>query len=125
MRIAAVLVAVGVLAGAGQALAHHSIAAMYDREKTVDLQGRIVSVQLINPHSLFEVEVRGADGKMATWTVESRGAGGMQRTGIDTTLIAVGDQVKMTGNPIRTGANAMWLSKLEAKGQTFDMTFRR
>lgn len=125
MRYAALAICLGAVLGAAPALAHHSIAAKYDREKTVDLEGRLTRVQLIQPHALFEVEVRSADGALATWMVESRGPTGLQRSGVDGSVLVVGDQVKMSGNPARSGGNAIWLSKLQTKDKTFDMSFRR
>jgi len=108
------------------ALAHHSVAAMYDRDKTVEIEGVLSKVNVQNPHTMMEVTVRGTDGKPAVWTLESRGAAGMERMGFQADTLRIGEVVKVKGAPARQGERQLWLNTLEARGgKTFDFSFRR
>jgi hypothetical protein len=127
MRWTGVLVSVGIVAAAAPALAHHSISAMYDRDKTVEVQGVMSKIELINPHALMEITVPGGRGEAATvWALESRGVQGMTRSGFDKDSVAVGDKVTVKGNPKRDGAKALWLTSVETTaGKTFEFGFGR
>jgi hypothetical protein len=49
------------------ALAHHSFAAEYDSDKRITITGKVLSVELVNPHSWIHVEAAGPDGKVQDW----------------------------------------------------------
>jgi hypothetical protein len=124
MRWTGVLVCIGVAAAAAPAVAHHSIAAMYDRDKTVEVQGVLSKVELVNPHAMMEVTVAARSGPATVWTLESRGVQGMTRIGFERGAIAVGEKVTVKGAPARSGEHALWLNSLEtAGGKTFDFSF--
>jgi hypothetical protein len=113
------------LALPGYGLAHHSITAMYDRDKAVSIDGRLVSVELVNPHSSVTIEVRGPGGQTTLWKIETSGAAGMMRMGIQPDTLTIGDAVKAVGYPARSGDRAAWLTKLETRDRVFDFSFRR
>ena len=48
---------------AGKALAHHSVQAEFDINKTITVVGTVVKVEWINPHSYLTVESKDAAGK--------------------------------------------------------------
>lgn len=126
MRWTGVLVFTGVAALAVPALAHHSIAAMYDRDRTVELQGVLSKVELINPHAMMEVTVPARSGPATVWAVESRGVQGMTRVGFERGSIAVGEKVTIKGAPARDGGKSLWLNTLQtADGRTFDFSLGR
>ena len=52
------------------AYAHHAFATEFDVNRQVELQGKVVKVELINPHSWIHVETKGPDGKVDQWAVE-------------------------------------------------------
>jgi len=68
-RLASVLPAV--LAFAAPAGAHHSTEVFYDRARTVEFTGVLVKMDMINPHSWFQFEETGADGKTKLWRIEA------------------------------------------------------
>jgi hypothetical protein len=128
MRWTGVVVCVGVAAVALPALAHHSISAMYDRDKSVEVQGVLSKVELVNPHAMMEITVpataRGA--APVVWALESRGVQGMTRMGFEKGAVAVGDKVTVKGAPARDGSRALWLTNLETSaGKTFEFGFGR
>lgn len=53
--------------------AHHSFDAEFDRTKPIKVQGNIVKVDWVNPHSWIHVAVKKPDGKVETWRFEGGG----------------------------------------------------
>ena len=128
MRWTGVLVSVGVATAAAPAVAHHSISAMYDRDKTVEVQGVLSRLELVNPHAMMEItvpaETRG--GAPTVWALESRGVQGMSRSGFDKDAVAVGERVTVKGSPARDGSKTLWLASLVTPaGKPFEFGFGR
>jgi len=98
---AACLVA-GVLGVAGAAGAHCSFA-MFDQSRVVAMKGTIAEVQWTAPHTFFEVNVPGADGKVARWSIEANSPSVMHRLGWHSSWFKVGDKVTLNLNPLRDG----------------------
>jgi len=98
----AAFMAVIALAFAGAAFAHHS-GAMFDRDKTVELTGTIVSFGWTNPHSWIEIEVPNASGGTDKWGVECNSPNTMARSGWRANTLKPGDQVTITVHPLRDG----------------------
>jgi Family of unknown function (DUF6152) len=90
------------LAVAGTAFGHHS-GAMFDRDKTVELVGTIVSFGWTNPHSWIEIEVPNASGGTDKWGVECNSPNNMARSGWRSNTLKPGDQVTVTVHPLRDG----------------------
>ncbi len=51
--------------------AHHSVAAVFDRDDKITLTGTITEVEWVNPHVYLQLEVIGEDGEAVTWAWES------------------------------------------------------
>ena len=94
--------AVGVLAAAAPALAHHSYA-MFDRDKEVKLTGTIKSFGWTNPHSWIEIDVPGPSGASETWGVEGNSPNNLARMGWRSTSLKPGDKVTVSIHPLRSG----------------------
>jgi hypothetical protein len=124
MRWKAALLGLTLLATPGYGFAHHSIAAVYDRDKAVAIDGRLVNVELVNPHSSIAIEVRSATGTTSLWRLETSGAAGMQRMGIRADTLTIGDPVKAVGYPARSGERAAWLTRLETRDRVFNFSLR-
>jgi hypothetical protein len=126
MRWTGVLACAGLAAVAAPALAHHSVAAMYDRDKTAEVQGVLSKVELVNPHAMLEVTVPATRGPATVWALESRGVQGMNRMGFERGTIAVGEKVKVKGSPARDGSKALWLASIEtADGKLYEFNLGR
>jgi hypothetical protein len=91
------------LASAG-ALAHHAFATEFDVNRQVTLEGKVVKVELINPHSWIHVEVI-EDGKPVVWMVEGGSPNALVRRGITKNSIPVGSQLIVRGYGTRDGTN--------------------
>ena len=94
--------AVGLLATAGPALAHHSYA-MFDRDKELKLSGTIKSFGWTNPHSWIEINVASASGSVDTWGVECNSPNNLARMGWKSTSLQPGDKVTISIHPLRSG----------------------
>ena len=100
------LVGVGmtcVLPGAA-AYAHHAFATEFDVNRHVTLEGKVVKVELINPHSWIHVEVM-QDGKPVVWMVEGGSPNALVRRGITKNSIPIGSELVIRGYGTRDGSN--------------------
>ena len=68
-----VVLAIAVVSNA-PATAHHSDAHYFDVTKAITLEGQILRVEWINPHSLLFLQSKNEKGELETWTIQ--GAGG-------------------------------------------------
>lgn len=102
-KIAFVLLCLG--AGVAPIMAHHSAAAEYDVNKSVSIQGTITKVEWLNPHIRFYVDVKGADGKVVNWEIESGGPGAFVRAGFTRNSLKIGDPITVKGYPAKDGEN--------------------
>jgi hypothetical protein len=108
-KIASSLLAI--LAG-GPALAHHSSALIYDRERIAEAEGTITQVLWANPH--VRLKLRGAEpgGVEREWEIESNSVSTVSRFGLNAAVLAVGTHVKLAGNPGRTQDAIMWVTNM-------------
>ena len=71
MNTAVTLVGFAVALSAGTpVLAHHSVAAEFDMNARVTIQGTVTRVEFMNPHVRLWVDVRNADGTASNWELE-------------------------------------------------------
>lgn len=90
------------IAAAAALIAHHSLAATYDGNKVVTLEGNIAQLLLRNPHSYLQIDVPDKDGKMVRWSLEWRSSGSLGQQGIKRDTLKAGEEVIVTANPSRT-----------------------
>ncbi len=100
-------------------LAHHSIIGTYDFKKEVKLDGKLVQVQLRNPHSFIQVEAPDDKGVIQRWALEWGGAGQLVNQGVDRNSLKIGDKVLVTGNPARNGDTRMRLTSIRRPSDGF------
>jgi len=93
--------AIGVLAGAMPAWAHHSFAAVFDADKPVTVRGVITEIRLENPHSWFFLDVTDASGKVVRWGFEGSTPTSLIRSGFKPNSLKVGDEVTVKGSHAR------------------------
>jgi len=74
--------ALALLAAGAPAIAHHSANAEFDTTKEFTITGTLTKVENVNPHSWWYVDVKGADGKVTTWKLESLSPSGLIRQGL-------------------------------------------
>jgi hypothetical protein len=86
---------------AGTAYAHHSFAATYLEDQSVQIEGELVQFLFRNPHSFVHVMVKEPDGKLERYAVEWGGAGQLGGQGVTRETLKAGDHVVITGSPGR------------------------
>jgi hypothetical protein len=86
--------------------AHHG-AAEYDNTKTISLQGTVTALQYLNPHALILFTVKDDKGQTADWTAELQSPNLLSRRGWSRSTLKPGDQVVITGHPVKNGVKAM------------------
>jgi uncharacterized protein DUF6152 len=80
--VVASVIAVAVLAAGRPALAHHSANAEFDTQKVITINGVLKKIEVVNPHGWWTVDVKDADGKIITWSLETPGVGGLINQGL-------------------------------------------
>src|SRR5262245_60581648 len=77
-----------------QATAHHSVAANFDQTKSVDVVGKVKSVEIRNPHSQITLEVPKPGGGVNDFYVEWSDKNALMRRKVPVSKIHVGDKVR-------------------------------
>ena len=110
-KLAAALVALGLVGLPRPMSAHHSLA-NYDRQHEITLTGTVVEFQLKNPHSEIVFEVTEPDGTVTRWTAGTSSPMRLYRMGWKTTTLKPGDKITVTGGRHRGEKKELWLNKL-------------
>ena len=115
MRFAVLAILAGLLLVVpGSIQAHHSFTSFWYVDRTVEIEGIVKSLRVVNPHAELIVEVTEANGQNFDWNVTSRGTGSaLVKAGWTKNTLAVGLKVKVEGNPSRKeGARALAAGKV-------------
>ena len=84
-------------------LAHHSFAAAYDENKTLNVEGVVTKVELTNPHSWLWVDVTNEDGSVTNWGFEGGPPINLFRHGITKDTLPVGSEIKIFAYQAKSG----------------------
>lgn len=106
MPVCLIAAAFGLFVAAPQLSAHHGTAE-YDNSKTISLEGTVKTLQYLNPHALIFFDVKDEKGQTAEWTAELQSPNLLSRRGWSRSTLKPGDQVVITGHPVKNGAKAM------------------
>lgn len=85
--------------------AHHSFAAEFDAGKPVKLTGTVTEMEWINPHSWIHMDVKGPDGKVASWMIEGGSPNALLRRGFTKDSLPAGSVVVVEGYQAKDGSN--------------------
>jgi hypothetical protein len=102
----------GVLA-AFPLLAHHSFSAEFDVDKPVKLEGRVVKMDWVNPHTWLYIDVTAPDGTVQHWQVEGGAPGVLLRNGWTKNTLAEGTRVIVNGHQAKDNAYRANSSSIE------------
>ncbi len=95
----------GMLGSTAPMRAHHSFAAEYDSKIVLTLTGTISKVEWTNPHAYVYIDVKDADGKIATWALEGYPPNTLKRTGFPRDILVKGDTITVTAYKAKDGSN--------------------
>lgn len=84
--------------------AHHSFAAEYDADKSIQATGTVTKVEWTNPHARIYVDVKDDKGNVTNWNFELGGPLQLNRLGWKRDAVKVGDQVTVQGYLAKDGA---------------------
>jgi Family of unknown function (DUF6152) len=103
--------AAALVAGSGVALAHHSFA-MFDQDHPMELAGTVTEFKFTSPHTFILLDVKGSDGADTVWNLEGASPSALVREGWSSKTLKAGDELKMTIDPLRSGApGGAWSEK--------------
>jgi hypothetical protein len=91
--------------------AHHGTAA-YDTAKSLTLKGVVTSFEFINPHAEIRVAVTDENGRTVNWLAETNNPNRLARRGWNRNLLKTGDVITIVGNPVKSGAPSLRLTKV-------------
>lgn len=123
LRIAAAVVAFSLLAAAAPLFSHHSFAAEFDNTKPLNIKGKLVKLDWVNPHSWVHFEVTLPNGQKQIWRGETPPPNQLIRMGWSKNAILPGDEIQVSGYAAKDGTMTMWagtVNLLVHEGKAFD-----
>ncbi len=117
-RLISVVLAGLALSGIG-AEAHHSIAAVYDSQQQVTIEGVVARFAFINPHPFITLEVKNAAGQVQSWHLEMDNRFELADIGVTADTFKSGDRVVVSGSPGRAQALSLYIRKLDRPADGF------
>jgi hypothetical protein len=97
-------VVIAVLLAAAPIWAHHGSTG-FDQKKPVHLIGKVSLLEWNNPHIVIHLEVADADGKVATWLVNTVAPNPAMRLGFSKSSFALGTDLTVDGYQAKDGSN--------------------
>ena len=110
------LVAICAVAFALPAWAHHSHGNYVDT--FMDIEGVVKEVHLVVPHSWIYLEVKDTKGDPQMWALEATGRPALQKIGVTSDYLKLGDTVKARCHHLRDGSNGCLLGFLKVTDGT-------
>jgi len=86
------------------AVAHHSFAATFDGEQSIELTGTVTEIDWRNPHVWFYVDIENEQGETENWGFEMGSPNGLIRLGWSRNSLEVGHVVTVSGARARDGS---------------------
>jgi hypothetical protein len=104
-RLLKVVVVAGMLVAAALPMAaHHSFSAEFDGSKQITLEGKVVKMEWVNPHSWLTIDVPKADGTVEQWRIEGGSPSVLLRLGWNRNSLPAGTRIKVTAFQAKDGA---------------------
>jgi hypothetical protein len=102
LKMAVVVTLAGLAGVTGMAAAHHSFA-MFDQEHPIELAGTVKEFKFTSPHTFILLEVKGTN-EAVVWNLEGASPSALVRDGWSSKTLPPGTELKMTIDPLRSGA---------------------
>jgi len=91
--------------------AHHGNAE-YDEKRPLTVKGTVTEFLWASPHSKILFDVKGSDGSVVHWRIETLSPGKLARAGWTKDAVKPGDQVTVTFSPAKNGSPRGFLQKV-------------
>ena len=93
-----------IIAAALPMSAHHSFSAEFDSSKQVTLEGKVVMMEWVNPHSWLHIDVTQPDGSVQRWKIEGGSPSVLLRKGWNRDSLPAGTKVKVVAFQAKDGS---------------------
>ena len=108
MRTTVVFVGVGVallvVVAVVPVWAHHAFAAEFDAQSPVELNGTVVKMEWVNPHTWIHIDVAQPDGSQERWMIEGGPPTSLLRRGFTKASLLAGTEVFVEGFRAKDGS---------------------
>jgi len=84
--------------------AHHSFSAEFDAAKQVTLEGKVVQMEWVNPHSWLQIDVTKEDGTVERWRIEGGSPSVLLRLGWNRNSLPAGTRIKVVAFQAKDGS---------------------
>lgn len=98
---------------------HHSLSAVYDQSRRVNVDAQVVQFHFVNPHPYLLADVRTADGRTVRWRLEMDNRRELTAIGITDQTWRPGDRIVASGSPDRNGEFALYAWSIERPRDRF------
>ena len=123
LTLAIAIVAIG---SSATLSAHHSFAAYYFEEQTIEIEGTVSELEFKAPHVWVHVATRDAAGKERTYSAEWANPTRLERDGMTRDTLKVDDVVHVWGSPSRNASdNRMHLKRIQRPSDGWQWAGRR
>ena len=86
------------------AFAHHAFDADFDEKDRITLEGTLTKIEWMNPHGWIYVDVKGPDGRVTNWAIETGAPAVLVRRGLRKDDFRVGMEIIVDGYRARKKA---------------------
>jgi hypothetical protein len=104
------------------ARAHHSANAQFDTTQEFVLTGVLTELRDINPHSIWQIDVKDQDGKVTSWKAEGVNPTALRRLGLSIKNdLKIGGTYSFLVCPSRDGSKYVFLKAVTVNGKVYQM----
>lgn len=103
-KLSGIIVGASLLLAAVPVLAHHSFSAEFDAQLPATLRGTVTKVERVNPHGWIFIDVKGSDGKVVNWAIETGGPLALARRGVTRDTLPIGMEIIAAGFRAKNGS---------------------
>jgi len=106
--------------GATAAVAHHSIAGVYDSKSSVTVDGVVSEFHFVNPHP-FVIVSADRNGHPETWKLELDNRFELVDAGMKADTLKAGDRIVARGSRARDGSLSIYALRIDRPADGFYM----
>ena len=112
------LTMLGFMTFAGRAAAHHSFAAEFAYDLFGVIEGEVIEVHFVNPHTRVFITVVNENGEEEIWDAQTHSVSILFRAGWGRNAIRIGERVVLEGNLGRNNTRKLWIRTVTLENGT-------